>query len=175
MQRRPYFPRRLSALLLWTIVFAPLNVAAQTVDESRQSSSTVNETLLPTGEVIQPAGELLPYFGRPIDLALAVPQKLLAIKDRSSVLLMDAASFKLRQTLPLPNGASINGIKVLKNGDILVTDAQNSLHRFASNDAGTYLLSKSIEFAKGSYPCGLCINQAESIAYVAYLNAIRLL
>lgn len=167
MQRRPYFPQRLSALLLWTIVFAPLNVAAQTVDESRQPSSTVNETLLPTGEVIQPAGELLPYFGRPIDLALAVPQKLLAIKDRSSVLLMDADSFKLRQTLPLPNGASINGIKVLKNGDILVTDAQNSVHRFSSNDTGTYSLSKSIEFAKGSYPCGLCINQTESLAYVA--------
>jgi DNA-binding beta-propeller fold protein YncE/phospholipase C len=141
--------------------------AAQNEDDSRQPTATVNENLLPTGEVIQPAGEVLPYFGRPIDLALATKQKFLVVKDRSSLLLIDTESFELQQTLPLPNGASIHGIRVLRNGDILATDAQNSVHLFRSNAGGKHSKSTTIEFAKNSYPCGLCINQAETIAYVA--------
>jgi DNA-binding beta-propeller fold protein YncE/phospholipase C len=168
MRRKLNFQRRFLILILSAISLTPFSDAiAQNEDGHRQPTATVNEALLPTGEVILPAGQVLPYFGRPIDLALATQQKLLVVKDRSSLLLINTDSFELRQTLPLPNGASINGIRVLKNGDILATDAQNSLHRFRPDNSGSYSKLAPVEFEKSSYPCGLCINQAETIAYIA--------
>lgn len=139
----------------------------QAQDEQRQPTATVNESLLPTGEAIQPAGEILAYFGRPIDIAIHSKSTSIAVKDRNSVLLMDTEKFTLQQTLPLGNGASINGIQMLQNGSILVTDAQKGLHIYSADPTGNYREAKVIEFANGSYPCGICVNRPETLAYVA--------
>jgi DNA-binding beta-propeller fold protein YncE/phospholipase C len=129
--------------------------------------SAVDASLLPSGEVIRPAGETIAYYGRPIDIASFPAKSLLFVKDRSSLLVIDAVKFEIRQSIELKGGASINGITVLKDGKVLVSNAQNQLQSFQANDDGLYELKRKVEFASSSYPCGVCVNQAESRAFVA--------
>ena len=144
-------------------------VVSQEPDKPSQpgGESAVDPSLLPSGEVIRPAGETISYYGRPIDIASFPAKSLLFVKDRSSLLVIDAVKFEIRQSIELKGGASINGITVLKDGTVLVSNAQNQLQSFQANSDGLYELKRKVEFASSSYPCGVCVNRAETRAFVA--------
>jgi YVTN family beta-propeller protein len=129
--------------------------------------------LLPTSRLIRPAGQLLELDrGRPVDMVLSRDGKLLFVKDRAALRVVDAVNWKLLQTVTLPGGASLHGIAVSHDGaTVWVTNAADRLHEFRKTEDGTYALSRSIHLpgpggSGSSFPCGITLLQDEATAYV---------
>ena len=129
--------------------------------------------LLPTSRLIRPAGELLELeLGRPVDMVLSRDGKLLFVKDRAALRVVDAVDWKLLQTVSLPGGASLHGITVSRDATtVWVTNAADQLHEFGRTEEGNYALKRSIRLpgsgGKGSsFPCGIVLAADEATAYV---------
>ncbi|MBK8979344.1 MAG: bifunctional YncE family protein/alkaline phosphatase family protein [Planctomycetes bacterium] len=87
------------------------------------------DTLVPTHQRLRPAGQQVEFPGRPTDLALLDGGKLLAVKNRTDLVLVRTADRTILQTLPAPaGGMSFHGI--LADPDdrrIWVTGASDAL------------------------------------------------
>ncbi len=83
-----------------------------------------------TGQLLRPAGQTIELPGsRPVDAALSRDGKTLFVKDNRGLLLIDTASWSLRQQISFPEGGgSMHGIAVTAGGSrVFATTAQNQL------------------------------------------------
>ncbi len=130
----------------------------------------VDETRLPNGRSIQPAGEVMPFSGRPVDIKLSPDGHWLLVKDRDSLKVIDAKQWKLVQSIASPDGASLWGIAVGRDNRVYFTNAKSELHVYAISDRAEennpYKLEKTITLANGSFPCGIKLSSDELTAYV---------
>ena len=58
--------------------------------------------VVPTNQVLEPAGTQITFPGRPVDLALAEDGKLLVVKNSKDLVLIDPGTGRLRQTVSIP-------------------------------------------------------------------------
>src|SRR5438552_19213425 len=58
--------------------------------------------VVPTNQVLEPAGTQITFPGRPVDLALAADGKLLVGKNSKDLVLIDPVTGRLRQTVSIP-------------------------------------------------------------------------
>ncbi len=129
--------------------------------------------LVATGQWIRPAGKTLAFAGRPVDLAVAPDGRTLYAKEISGILVIDVASWKIRQELKFENGGgSMHGIAVAHDGkSVYVTDADSSLLQISVGDSGRCTWDRKITLPgfdhEGSYPCGVALRLDDSRAYVA--------
>jgi len=97
---------------------------------------------VPTEQIVDPAGYQVTFPGRPTDLAISPDEKLLAIKNKSDLILIDIETRRIRQSLSLPrSGHSVTGILFSKDGrTIYTTDAESRilLARLDSNGVATW-------------------------------------
>ncbi len=96
--------------------------------------------LVPTNQLLRPAGFQILFPGRPVDLALSPDGKWLAVLNNGSVDYIRVQDRTIMQTLPLPGGASFNGISFSPDGKeiyasqsrdkilIAQADENNTLH-----------------------------------------------
>ena len=103
-----------------------------------------------------------------MDLVLSPDGKTVYIKNMSNLLVVDAASWTLLQTLSYPaSGASMHGIAVSQDGThVYVTGSGNELYDWAVATSGTVTYSRTISLPRGSDPCGLAISADGTKAYV---------
>ena len=103
-----------------------------------------------------------------MDLALSPDGRTVFIKNMSNLLVVDAATWTLLQTLDYPgSGASMHGIAVSRDGShVYVTGASNELYDWAVGTNGTVAFSRTISLPGGSYPCGVAVSADGSKAYV---------
>jgi YVTN family beta-propeller protein len=146
--------------------------------ESPKPTETVGKTadgsLVPTRQLIRPAGKSVEFGGRPVDLILSPDGKNVYVKDNRSILVIDAASLEIRHHLPFGDkeGGSMHGLALGKGGaKIYATSTMNLLREAAIGKDGKLAWGKSIEFkgtgAKGnSYPCGVAIGSDDRLACV---------
>ena len=141
------------------------------VDRSTElATEPVSESLLPTGRLVFPAGQSVNFHGRPNDLA--VFEDWLFVKDRAALRIIDLNNFELIQTIASPGGASLHGLTVSRtSGNVYFTNASNGLHVFVPNPAKDdknkpYQLDRTVELPAQSFPCGVYVNQDESLAVV---------
>src|SRR5262245_37711223 len=84
-------------------------------------------TLVATGQLVRPAGDVASFPGRPVDLV--VSGKFVYVKDNRGLVVLDAATWKVVQQLPFPRGkggGSMHGLAV--RGDcVFATTSGNSL------------------------------------------------
>jgi YVTN family beta-propeller protein len=59
--------------------------------------------VVPTNQVLTPAGKQITFPGRPIDLAFADDDKTLIVKNLKNLVFLDVAAAKVKQTLDVPN------------------------------------------------------------------------
>lgn len=134
------------------------------------------EQSVPTKQILRAAGHQIQFGGRPVDLALSPNGATVYLKNINNLLVVDTATWTLRQTLGYPGaGASLHGIAVSKNGArVYVTGAGNELYEWqvAANDTVSFL--RTIAMPAGSYPCGLALSADESKAYVCLSVANKL-
>ncbi len=134
------------------------------------------EQSLPTKQIVRPAGAQAQFPGRPVDLALSPDAGTVYVKNLNNLLVLDATSWAVRQTLSYPgNGASMHGIAVAADGSrIYVTGAGNELYEWTVASNGVVAFSRTIALPGGSYPCGVALSADASRAYVCLSVANRL-
>ena len=137
-------------------------------DSSNQLSgkNTVNAQLLPTGRAISPAGDLIAFSGRPVDLAISDDQKRLFVKDRNQLRLIDTANFQLLDSISVAEGASLTGIATDSQGNIYFSTAKNQVHVYRVSDQNKLKLTHTIQLPANSFPCGLTVSEDEKSLFV---------
>lgn len=139
--------------------------------------------ILSTQQMIHPPGRSSEFHGRPVDLVVAADHKTVYVKSNDAVIVIDADSWKIRQTWKYPgkNGASLHGIVLSQDGSRLyVTTGQSSMLEAQVEADGTLTLAGTIRLPasqgekRETYPCGLALWADRKTAYVC-LNAKNVL
>jgi YVTN family beta-propeller protein len=116
--------------------------------------------MLPSTQILRVAGRRMEFKGRPVDLALSPDGKTVFVKNMKNLLVVNAASWTLAQTLAYPgSGASLHGIAVSHDGSrVYVTGSDNELYEWHVASNGVVSFSRTIPFPKDSDPCGLALS-----------------
>jgi len=129
--------------------------------------------VVPTNQLIDPAGTTIDFPGRPVVVTKHPSLPLLAVKNKGDVVLIDTASAALTQTLKMPrDGASFCGLVWRADGSAFwVTSSKQYLHRASRQADGSYAFDTEIEVpgpgGKGeSAPGGIALDEARGLAYV---------
>ena len=126
------------------------------------------EMLVSSGQVVRPAGDSIAFLGRPVDLTLSPDCQTVFVKNHNGVVVLDAKTLQVKQTLHHKDGASMNGIAVSRDSRcVYFTSAGNVLARARADANGKLAWDKPIELASKSYPCGIALSSDEKHAYVA--------
>src|SRR5258706_77779 len=130
-------------------------------------------TLVPTRQLLRPAGQSVEFGGRPVDLILSPDGKNVYVKDHRSILVLDAASLEIRQHLPFGDkeGGTMHGLALGRSGKVYATGTTNLLREAHIGGDGKLAWGKSIELkganGKGnSYPCGVALSTDDRAACV---------
>jgi YVTN family beta-propeller protein len=108
--------------------------------------------VVPTNQILRPAGKQVTFPGRPVDLVLIDEGKTLVVKNMHSLVLIDTAGGNILQTLALPkhrqrgsdNGFSVVGLLV-KEGRIYAGDSESRIRVAERQADGKYAWAEAIE------------------------------
>ncbi len=131
-------------------------------------------TLVPTGQVIRPAGETVEFAGRPVDLIPSLDGRHLYVKDHRGLVVLDASSHAVIQELPFGGGTggSMHGLLLSRDGRrIYATTAHTLLFEGNIDDTGAVTWLRKIPLpgpgGKGnSDAMGLALSSDGSTLYV---------
>lgn len=164
-------PTRLLTLLALPAV--ALGAAAQ--DAGRVGPADGGH-LVPTGQLVRPAGKSVGWNGRPVDLALSPDDRTLYVKDNRGLVVLDVATWAVRQELPFGKGhggGSMHGLAVSRNGSrVYATSAEQTLAEAEVGADGRLAFRRTIALPgpKGgkdpSHPCGIALSADGRTAYV---------
>src|SRR4030042_2160295 len=128
--------------------------------------------LVPTNQLLRPAGLQVHFPGRPVDLALTPDEKFLLVKNWKSLDLIRINERTILQSLPYGrSGASFTGICLSKDGrKVYITEGGDRIH-VAVLDRNILHWDKPIMLPKPSIggnpvPGGLALNEREDRVYV---------
>jgi YVTN family beta-propeller protein len=164
--------RTLPALL--ALAATPLAAPADDRDQLKVGIQPDGRIVVPTNQVLRPAGRQVTFPGRPVDLLLIDEGKTLIAKNMRDLVVIDTATGAIRQTLALPSvkgrSNAFSAVGLLAVGDrIFVTDTQNAV-RIARWTDGKLAWAGDIELKAPKvggqpYPTGLA-RQGESHIWV---------
>jgi hypothetical protein len=113
--------------------------------------------IVPTNQILEPAGKQVTFPGRPVDLAF-VDDKTLVVKNMRELTFIDATTGKVRSRLASPVGFSVVGL-LAERDRIWVTDVQNHIRVADRQKSGEWAWGEPIALekpAKGAaFPAGL--------------------
>jgi YVTN family beta-propeller protein len=122
--------------------------------------------VVPTNQILSPAGKQVPFPGRPVDLALMDNGRTLVVKNMRSLVFLDAVTGQNKQRLYLPRkedgedlGFSAVGLFV-DGSNVYVTDARNKIRVAQPGEDGSYAWDEEIKLPApkvngAAYPTGL--------------------
>jgi YVTN family beta-propeller protein len=171
MNLRNNFKVCLLAIIVFTSTW---NVLPQTsLSSQKVGLQTDGSILVPSNQLLRPAGFQVHLPGRPVDLCITPDEKLLIVKNMGSLDLIRLADKTLLQSLPFPkSGASFTGICLSNDGrKIYVTDAEDCIQTAIFDAQGILHWGGSIILPKPSIggnpvPGGLVLNKSEDKIYV---------
>jgi YVTN family beta-propeller protein len=141
---------------------------------SEAKNPVVDRHIVPTRQVLRPAGESVEFGGRPVDLVLSPDEKALYVKDNRGLVVIETKTWKIHQELKFKSGGgSMHGITVNRDGSrVYATTAQNILWEGqVSAEDGKVSWSRQIglpgpQGRGNSHACGIVLSPDEKIAYV---------
>jgi len=121
--------------------------------------------VVPTNQVLKPAGQQVTFPGRPVDVALAEDGKVLVVKNLRSLVFIERATGKIKQTLFLPArgndkpGFSVVGLLV-DGKHVFASDAHDRVRVARPMEDGSYRWLDGLKLAapavgKEAHPAGL--------------------
>ncbi len=169
--------RLMLALILQTALIGICHAEDPASQDDRRVGSPENgRTIVPTGQAVRPAGSILRYFGRPLDMALSADQKTLFVKDTAGLTIVDAATWEIRQRLPFKDDAdntdagSMHGIAVAPDGNVYLTGAKHFLWHAIIDPQGKAQWARQIPLPgpdkKPADALGLAISADGKSAYI---------
>src|SRR5262245_51376085 len=136
-------PMRNSHLLptLLLVILSSISLADER-DRLKVGLQPDGRIVVPTNQILQPAGKQVTFPGRPVDLLLIEDGKTLVAKNMKNLVFIDAATGAVKQTLALTTTKGLSGafsaVGLVTAGDrILATDSQNHV-RIASKTGDVY-------------------------------------
>jgi len=127
-------------------------IRADDRDQLRVGIQADGSIVVPTNQILRPAGKQVTFPGRPVDLLLIDDGKTLVAKNMSSLVFIETASGKIVQTLALPkqkqkgsdNGFSVVGL-LAKEGKIYAGDSESRIRVAKRQADGKYEWAEDIE------------------------------
>ncbi len=158
---------------LTVAIIVSLSASLTSAQEVGQVEPRTNGTyLVPTMQLIQPAGDTLTFSGRAIDLALSPDGKSVFVKYDQGVLVVDPETWKIREQVGIGEGGSIHGIAVRRDGTrVYVTGNNNTLWDGDVSSTGSLTFTRKATLlgpgGRGlSNPCGIALSPDEKTAFV---------
>jgi YVTN family beta-propeller protein len=134
---------RSSWITCGVLLFLPtLTLPGDDYDQKRVGVQPDGSVVVPTNQVLTPAGQQLLFPGRPVDLCWGEEGELL-VKNQRDLVVIDMKTRKIRQTLAIPRqgrtriGFSVVGMTYAA-GKVYATDARDHLRIARRNEAGQY-------------------------------------
>jgi len=163
-----------AGLFVSLVLFSFNQLEAQTNSGTQQLGTQPDGSILvPTNQLLNPAGFQVYMPGRPVDLSLIQKKGLLAVKNKNSLELIRLSDRTILQSLPFPGaGSSFKGIYYSeKNSNIFVTDAEERIliaHLDKNNILNWQSPIKLPVPAIGGkpYPGGITMNNTENKMFV---------
>jgi YVTN family beta-propeller protein len=165
----------------WTVNFvciacylaAASSVAADEQDYFKVGVQPDGRIVVPTNQVLSPAGQQITFPGRPVDLAFAEEGRTLVVKNLRSLVFIDTTTGKIKQTLALPTvpdskiGFSVVGLLV-QDKLVYASDTQNQVRIAQRQDTGRYAWAQGIELTKpkvggAAHPAGMALASANEL------------
>ncbi|MCC7495834.1 MAG: bifunctional YncE family protein/alkaline phosphatase family protein [Fimbriimonadaceae bacterium] len=132
--------------------------------------------MVPTNQLIRPAGRHVEFPGRPTDLALLPDGQTLLIVDRGSLRVLDLASGELRQEVASDGGHGFVGVAVTPDGQTVYTSSVKHLVQVWRRGADGKFTRQAPLNLPGDRPApaGLALSADGATVYVAAsrLNAV---
>jgi YVTN family beta-propeller protein len=124
--------------------------------------------VVPTNQILQPAGKQITFPGRPVDIILIDDGKTLVAKNMRNLVFIDVATATIKQTLTLPAAkdglsAAFSAVGLIEfDGRIFATDSQSAIRIAKRNDKGVFawdghIMLKAAEVGGAAYPTGMGI------------------
>ncbi len=118
--------------------------------------------LVPTNQVLTPAGRQITFPGRPVDLALTDDGQTLVVKNMRNLVFLDVATIAVKQTLASPVGFSVVGL-VAQGGRVYARDARDHVRVAERQPDGRYQWGQSIKLARpkvggAAHPAGIALD-----------------
>lgn len=135
---------------------------------SKNQVNALDPKMLPTGQLIHPAGQTLGFDQRPVDIALSSDKKILFVKCIQNLIIVDAVKLVELQRLPYPKGeaGSMHGLAVSAGG-VYVTGSHKTLLNVCQNEDGHWRWCQELALSKdNSNPCGVVLSPDKQLAYV---------
>ena len=165
----------LSTLTFFVLILAQCHI--ETEQKDKLSIRTVGpqpdgSILVPTNQLLRPAGFQIIFPGRPVDLALSPDGKWLAVLNKSSLDLIRVLDRTIMQTLPIRGGASFNGVSFSADGkQIYASQARNKIFIAQKDENNILHWVEPIEFPKpkiGGHPVpgGFAFSESGDKLYV---------
>jgi YVTN family beta-propeller protein len=175
---------RVSYVIVLAVWLASCHREATEIQET-VGSVQQGGVLVPTRQLIRPAGRVVEFGGRPVALVVSPDGARVYAKDNHSIVAIDAAAGAARQQLPYAEkeGGSMHGLAISSDGSKLyVTTTLNRLREIDVGKDGKMAWGRSIDLKGGNpranpYPCGVaisadrrwalvCLSMANSLAIV---------
>lgn len=150
-------------VLVWLVLIVPGRADDQ--DRLKVGVQPDGRILVPTNQLLKPAGKQVLFPGRPVDLALLDEGRTVVAKSMRGLVFIDVARGEVTQTLALPTtgspkpGFSVVGLLVVGER-VLATDAQNQIRVAKRDGNGQWRWESPIPLAKPAvgglvHPAGL--------------------
>ena len=157
MTHRPF------VLLFATLGFLATSATAQ--DQLKVGVQPDGRIVVPTNQVLKPAGKQITFPGRPVSLLL--DGKTLVVQNKNNLLFIDVAIGKIRRTLASPTGLSVIGLAG-NAGRVFTSDAVGRVRVAEKQADGTYEWGTPIELAKpkvggAAHPAGMALRNAQEL------------
>jgi YVTN family beta-propeller protein len=157
------------------LIAAAVSVAILSTIASAEDFPKVGPTkdgvIVSTEQLVRPAGGVVEFGGRPVDLVVAPDGKSVYVKDNRGLVVIDQATWKVRQQISI-GGGSMHGIAVSADGhSVYLTSAGETLWEGKIDAAGQVNAGRKIRLpgsgGKGSsYPCGIALTSDSARAIV---------
>ncbi len=130
--------------------------------------------VVPTRQLIRPAGQSVEFAGRPVDLVLSPDGTTVYTKIENSLIAIDVATWRMKQRIKFEPSASCSyhGMAVTRDGSKLyVTSSGDAVLEMVLDKNGTAsqgrrLIVPEREGAGKPTPCGIALSPGERLAYV---------
>ena len=142
-------------------LLAAFPLLADEQDKLKVGPQPDGRIVVPTNQILKPAGKQVTFPGRPVALAFADGDKMLVVQNMKGLVFIDVATAKIKQTLPSPTGLSVTGLMVFGQR-VWVSDAKDRVH-VAEKQEGSYKWDEVLELARpkvggAAHPAGMSID-----------------